>query len=133
MGKALVDTNVLVGAIRNRDALHERAATVLKELKEKYEAWVLNLVIQETATVLSMRDGMNAARTFYNGYKDIIDTEIPLNEDLEKHSWQIFLKQLKKGTSFVDCANLAVIQHYRLDGIVTFDEFYPKEVRLRFS
>lgn len=130
MGKTLVDTNVLVGAIRDQDALHERAARMLVVLKNNHETWALNLVIQETATVLSMRDGMAAARTFYQGYKDIIDVEIKIDDKLEQLSWQIFLKQHKKGTSFVDCANLAVHQHYRLDAIATFDEFYPRNVRL---
>ena len=41
-----------------------------------------------------------------------------------------FLKQTKKGCSFIDCANLAVIERYKLDGILTFDEFYPKELRV---
>lgn len=132
MGKALVDTNIFVGAIRDRDALHDRAQKVLTAIKETHEIWALSLVIQETATVLSMRDGMDAARLFYKNYKNLVDVEIKMDDSLEQLSWHIFLKQLKKGTSFVDCANLAVFEHYRLDGIATFDEFYPKSVRLQW-
>jgi len=49
---------------------------------------------------------------------------ISFDEKLENMSWEMFLKQTKKGCSFVDCANLAVIKAYNLDGILSFDKFY---------
>ncbi|MBI4035158.1 MAG: type II toxin-antitoxin system VapC family toxin [Candidatus Chisholmbacteria bacterium] len=130
MGKALLDANVLVGIVRDKDALHEKAVDLVERLKGEYEFWALNLVIQEVATVVSMRDGMGAAKIFYRGYKNMVDVEISLDEELENLSWKVFVGQEKKGTSFVDCANLAVIERYKLDGILTFDEFYPKDLRL---
>ncbi|HJZ06235.1 hypothetical protein A2634_02190 [Candidatus Amesbacteria bacterium RIFCSPHIGHO2_01_FULL_48_32] len=130
MGKVLIDANVLIGIAREKDALHARAVELMERMKKGYEVWVLNLVVQEAATVLSMRDGMNQARRFHEGYKDLVDVEIGLDNELEKSAWRVFLMQRKKGTSFVDCANLAVIRKYKLDGILTFDEFYPKEIRL---
>ena len=59
------------------------------------------------------------AKVFYDGYQDLIDIEIKLEEKLERLAWKIFLKQTKKGTSFVDCANLAMMEMYKLDGVVT--------------
>ncbi|KKU86832.1 hypothetical protein A3A64_04225 [Candidatus Gottesmanbacteria bacterium RIFCSPLOWO2_01_FULL_48_11] len=131
MGKALLDANVLVAVYRPTDELHKQAVRVVSELKDKgYELVFTNLLIQETATVLSMRVGMDLARKFLTDYHDIISEEIFIDEDVEKLSWNIFLQQHKKGTSFVDCANLAVIEKYKLDGIVSFDTFYPKELRI---
>ena len=130
MGKALLDANVLVGVVRDKDALHEQAVELLEKWQEEVELWALNLVIQEAATVVSMRDGMEAAKIFFRGYKNMVDVEIKLDEELEELSWGMFLRQVKKGTSFVDCANLAVIEKYKLGGILTFDKFYPKELRL---
>jgi len=53
-----------------------------------------------------------------------------LDLELENNSSKIFEKQSKKGMSFIDCANLAVLEKYKLDGILSFDEFYPKRFRV---
>jgi len=131
MARAIVDSNVLVAIVRENDELHKKAMGLIKKIKGRYELWVLNLVIQESATVVSMRDGMDAAKVFYSGYENMIDIEVRLDEEVEGMTWEIFLKQKKKGTSFIDCANLAVIEKYKLDGIITFDEFYPKELMIQ--
>lgn len=126
MEKLLVDSNVLVALYRPNDALYLKASSLVKKLHQSGCRFVvLNLVIQESATVLSMREGMKSANNFYSNYKRIIDLEIDADGDLEDLSWKIFLKQTKKGSSFVDCANLAAIEKYKLDGIVSFDNFYP--------
>ena len=131
MGRALVDANVLVAAYRLDDSLHKVATQLLSKVKSSgKELVIINLVVQEIATVLSMRVGMKLARKFMSDYKDVINEEICIDEKLEKSAWEVFLQQEKKGTSFVDCANLAVIKRYKLDGILTFDAFYPKEVRI---
>ncbi|MEK7129752.1 MAG: hypothetical protein AAB803_01920 [Patescibacteria group bacterium] len=131
MGKALLDANVLVGLYRPTDSSHHDAVTLVSKLKGEGWSFVFtNLLVQEVATVLSMRVGMNLARKFLKDYHDIISEEIFIDEELEQLAWKIFASQEKKGTSFVDCANLAVIEKYRLDGIVSFDMFYPKEFRV---
>ena|SRR3990167_1719294 len=126
MEKLLVDANVLVALYRPNDALNLKASELVRKLHQSgCRFFALNLVIQESATVLSMREGMASANNFYSKYKKIIDVEIDTDRELEDHSWKIFLKQTKKGSSFVDCANLAAIERYKLDGIVSFDKFYP--------
>jgi predicted nucleic acid-binding protein len=132
MGRALVDANVLVAAYRPGDALYDKAVSLIQKLKKTGWRFVMtNLLMQETATVLSMRVGMELAKKFHKDYVDIIDEEVFVDKDTEKKGWEIFLSQKKKGTSFVDCANMATIEKYKLDGIVTFDEFYPKELLIR--
>lgn len=129
MGKALVDANVLVAVYREDDKLHGEAVDLVSRLKEKSWVFVVtNLVLQEIATVLSMRVGMKLARKFLIDYGNMVEEKVFLDEELERQSWRIFEKQEKKGTSFVDCANLAVIEKYKLDGILTFDEFYQKKL-----
>ena len=130
MGKIVIDSNVLVGFIRAEDSLHKKAVELIKKIKKENEIWVLNLVIQETATVLSMRDGMKSSGIFCDNYRDLVDQEIFLDKDLEDRSWNIFRKQEKKGTSFIDCANLALLEKYKLNGIASFDEFYSKSIRV---
>lgn len=91
---------------------------------------VSNLVLQETATVLSHRTGMPAVRLFKDKVPNLGLTVVYIEKDLEEEGWKAFLGQTKKGCSFVDCSNLAVINKYKLDGILSFDEFYPKSLRL---
>lgn len=131
MKKLLIDADWLVGAFRDEDPHHKVAAkSVARHVENKDELYVLNLVIQETGTVLSHRTGMGAVRLFWEKLPKLRLKAIRVDEDLEDEAWGIFLKQTRKGCSFVDCANLAVIEKYKLDGILTFDKFYPKELRL---
>ena len=74
--------------------------------------------------------GMKYAKNFYSSVFRMASEKIIMDEELENESWKIFLSQTKKGTSFVDCANLAVVEKYKLDGILSFDKFYPKDVRI---
>ena len=129
MGKALIDANIVVALYRPDDSLHQAAVAVVSRLKESDWKFIFtNLLFQETATVLSMRVGMGVAKKFLKDYRDLIDEIIFVDEEMEKLSWRIFSNQAKKGTSFVDCSNLAVIEKFSLDGIVSFDKFYPKKL-----
>ena len=48
---------------------------------------------------------------------------------IEEGGWKIFKAQTKKGISYVDCINLAVIQKFKFDGILSFDKFYPRSLK----
>ena len=128
--KFLVDSDFLVGLFREEDPNHVKSMKLMESGYAGEELTALNLVIQESATVLSHRTGMEAVRLFWERFPKLNMTIVPMDEELEKVSWNIFLKQTKKGCSFVDCANLAVVEKYKLDGILAFDDFYPKEVRI---
>lgn len=129
--KILVDSDFLVGLFRVGDPHHEGAIMLLKQHENKSSAFhVLNLVLQETATVLSHRVGMEAVRLFHAKYPMLGFSVIDVDREMELATWKIFLKQTKKGCSFVDCANLAACRHYAMDNICSFDRFYPKELLL---
>lgn len=128
--KLLIDSDFLVGLFRDKDPHHVRTTQIMAERHGRDELVVSNLVLQETATVLSHRTGMPAVRLFWDKTPNLGLTVIYIEKDLEEEAWKIFLSQTKKGCSFVDCANLAVVEKYKLDGILAFDEFYPKGLRL---
>ena len=131
MKKLLVDSDFLVGVFREDDGNHKKAMILLESMRgEEVELWMSNLVQQESATVISHRVGMEAVGSFIKRLTADVHKTVRIDEKLEKDSWKIFLKQTKKGCSFVDCSNLAVIYRYKLDGILAFDEFYPKGLRL---
>ncbi|MBL7036702.1 type II toxin-antitoxin system VapC family toxin [Candidatus Microgenomates bacterium] len=125
--KYIVDSDFLIAFTNSEDSNHSKSIKIYKHLKDKAELVVLNLVFQESTTVVSKKFGMQMARVFYEKLTKFINTEIKIDEKLEREAWKVFLKQNKKGTSFVDCANLATHKKYKFDGILSFDKFYPKD------
>lgn len=127
--KKLIDSDFLVGLFREDDVHHEKTLVALeKEMEDKSGLYVVNLVLFETATVLAHRVDMDAVRLFYEKLPKLNLKIISFDEKLENMSWGIFLKQTKKGCSFVDCANLAVMGKYNLDEILSFDKFYSGKI-----
>lgn len=128
--KILVDSDFLVGLFRDEDVHHERTVMVLKKMiKEQNDLFVSNLVLFESATVLAHRVDMSAVRLFYQKLPKLNLKKFDVDDRLENKGWVIFLKQTKKGCSFVDCANVAAIEIYRFGGILSFDKFYPENMR----
>ena len=128
--KVLVDSDFLVGLFRDEDTHHQNSLNLLeKEIRAGSSLFVSNLVLFETATVLAHRVNMDAVRLFYEKLPKLKLKRIGIDEKMETKSWEIFLKQTKKGCSFVDCANLAAVEIYRFEGILSFDQFYPKNLK----
>ncbi|KKR72213.1 MAG: hypothetical protein UU16_C0044G0011 [Candidatus Woesebacteria bacterium GW2011_GWA2_40_7] len=125
--KYLVDSDFLISLYKPTDSNHKKASEIFKGIGKTARLVASNLVFQESTTVISKQIGMEAAIKFYDLITKLIDEQLILENILEKEAWKIFLKQTKKGTSFIDCANLAVCTKLKLDGILSFDEFYPKD------
>ena len=111
--KCLVDSDFLISFSSEGDSNHTKSLEIYKKIKDRVELIALNLVFQESTTVVSKRFGMLKAKRFYEMINKFIDVKINLNEDLEEEVWKLFLRQTKKGTSFVDCANLAAVEKYK--------------------
>ncbi|OGG14059.1 hypothetical protein A3D77_00945 [Candidatus Gottesmanbacteria bacterium RIFCSPHIGHO2_02_FULL_39_11] len=126
--KILVDSDILVGAFRKDDTNNFKAISLLKLILSNHQGYIINLVLMESATVLSHRIGMDAVKLFLKRFPELELTIIDMDHNLEEKAWEIFTKQTKKGCSYVDCANLASIAHYHLDKIASFDGFYPKHL-----
>ncbi|MEK7155243.1 MAG: hypothetical protein AAB697_03965 [Patescibacteria group bacterium] len=131
MKRYFTDSDFLMAIFNSKDANHDKAVEISERLdSSEVELWGSNLIQQESATVVSHRIGMDAVRDFVQKLATDLDRFVDVDKGLEKWAWKVFLKQTKKGCSFVDCANLAVIERYKLDGILTFDKFYPKELKV---
>jgi len=126
--KLLVDSDFFIALYKSDDSNHKAADAILKKVFNQDRLMILDLVIQESVTVISKRMGMDDARIFYKSILQIVNQAIKADDELVDSTWKIFLKQTKKGSSFIDCANLAAIEKYKLDGILSFDKFYPKSL-----
>jgi|SRR3989339_561710 len=130
--RLLVDSDFLFGLFVPDDAHHQRAKKIWgKLIKQKHDFFVLNITIQETATVLSHKRGQLVAIALIDKLPELALRKIDIDIDLEKEGWKIFKSQTKKGTSFVDCANLAASAEFGIDEILSFDKFYPKKLLIR--
>lgn len=130
--KILLDSDALFGLYIPDDIHHKESVRLLEECNNKEDSlFVLSSVLQETATVISYKRDHATSLRFLAHIDDLGATKLSLDEGLEDSAWKIFESQTKKGTSFVDCANIAAVEKYTLDRILSFDTFYPKELRVQ--
>lgn len=126
--RTLLDSDALFALYVASDFHHPKAKEIFKKLiEEKADTLITNLVFQETATVLSYRFGQKQAIDFLESFSKAGIGQIFVGEKLTAKAWKIFKDQLKKGTSFIDCANIAVCQENGADQIMSFDRFYQKK------
>lgn len=121
----LVDTDALVATIKGDDSNHKKAIVIGKKFKNS-TYYITSFTIPETATVLSHKMSQKDAREFILKARVENFVEVPLTSDLIREADQIFVSQNKKGTSWIDCLNVAVVKNKNLDGIFSFDKFYQK-------
>lgn len=127
--KYLVDADFLFGLFVPDDAHHVTSKRILKKYRNSIQLFVIDLVLFEVATVISYKVNQTEAVRFLDLLPKLELTKIEVRTDLEEKAWNVFRKQTKKGTSFVHCANLAMIELYKLDGILSFDTFYTTKLR----
>ncbi len=127
--KLLADSDYLIALSVTEDSNHKRAIEISNNISGR-EISAMNIVFQESTTVVSKKFGMDNAKAFYRKLNELISNVLFLDSEAERKAWEVFLKQTKKGTSFVDCANLATAEEFGFDKILSFDEFYPKKYLL---
>ena len=128
--KLLIDSDFLFGLFVQTDPHYSESKRLGAKFGPTSNLFVSNLVIYETATVISYKDNHKSSLIFLDKLPSLNLQTIVLDSALEEMSWKIFKTQTKKGTSFVDCTNLAILEKYKLDGILSFDLFYPKHLRI---
>lgn len=125
--KILLDSDALFALYVAKDAHHQNAKRIFKRLLDTQgELWMTNLVVQETATVVSFRLGQKQAKEFLARLRRIHIRETFVSPKLSAKAWEIFRKQEKKGTSFVDCANVAMAKETGIKDIFSFDKIYNR-------
>lgn len=131
MGKVLVDSDGLFAIYKVKDPHHINSIKTYKRLRQsETPLCITNLVVYETATLLSYRISQQQAVQFLNDIFTADFNHIFITEQLAEKTLFLFLVQTKKRTSFVDCANAVVMKEFKIDKIFSFDEFY-KDKRLR--
>ncbi len=107
------------------DTNHVKAIHKAK-LFEEAVIFITPFCLPEAATALSYKVSHKAAKKFLKEARKKRFIEIYLDSKIVKLADEIFLSQNKKGTSWIDCFNIAVVELYQFDGILSFDKFYKK-------
>ena len=125
--RVLLDSDALLALYVADDLHNQRAKKTLQNLlRKKGELFVTNLVLQQTVTVISYRLGQKQALDFLKRFNQVDFQQVFVNKNLTAKSWQVFSKQTKKGTSFIDCTNMVVFKELNMDKIFSFDRFYSR-------
>lgn len=128
----LIDSDAFVGLFYQNDAHHQKSSKIFDQMQQSQHRLVTtNMVVAETATVLSHRVGQKAARTFLD-LADMLPV-IFVNEHLYRETLLLFRKQTTKGTSVVDCSNVIVIRKFDIPTILSFDKVYTKDFKLKIA
>jgi predicted nucleic acid-binding protein len=120
----LIDTDFLIALIKEDDKNHLRSVNKLRGLKDAL-IFITPFTIPETVTVLSYKVSQKSAQKFLRETREKF-IELPLNEEVVALTDKIFLTQNKKGISWIDCLNVAIVKYYKLEGILSYDKFYSR-------
>lgn len=125
----LLDSDALIGWISATDAHHARAVDLMEALRQRQmQPVVTNLVVGETATLFSLRQGQAVARDFLRLAASL--HTVVITETLHQETLALFAKQDRKRTSYVDMANVVVMRHHQIPYIFAFDTVYPRDFDL---
>jgi|SRR3989338_2889920 len=122
--RLLVDADFLISIIKEDDRNHSLSIKKIEGLKTSI-VFITPFTIPETVTVLSYKVSHNAAKKFLKEARNKF-IELSLNENIIELADQIFLSQNADGISWIDCLNAAIVRYYKLEGILSYDKFYPK-------
>ena len=123
----LVDADVLVALAKNDDSNHKKALEISEGLQEEGAFWYFSpFTVAEAATVLSHKVSHESACDFLREIRNLDILIIYLHDRDVSLADKWFLKQKKKGTSYFDCYNMALMDRYSktFDAIFSFDKVY---------
>ena len=125
--KILFDSDALFALTIETDIHHQNSVKQLNRSKQQNaQFYISNLIIQECATLISNKKNHQKAIEFVNYIQQLDIHKIIVDQSLEQKTWHIFKQQTKKRTSFIDCSNIAIYKHYKMDAIFGFDQIYKK-------
>lgn len=125
----LLDTSFLVAHYNHRDGNHQRAIKLLLELEtNQFGSLVISdYVFDETITLIKKYLGNKQAIEKGNELLNSIELT-KVDTEVFRLSWEI--SKRFDNLSFTDCSNLAVMRHYGLEHLATFDSGFNGIVKV---
>ena len=125
MTKLLVDADALVALAKSDDTNHKKALNLARKI-ENPSFYISPYAIPEAVTVLSYHVSQTAAKAFLKRIREKNIKQLPSTHTIEQETDKIFQEQTRKGISWFDCFNIALMNNHPLDFLFSFDKFYKK-------
>jgi len=125
--RIFIDASAFVSLNVPFDSDHKRAIDLSSLIKNVgITLFTSNIVIYETASILSQKIGILYANEFLNDMENSTLVIILVDEEVESLAFEIFRERTSKNVSMFDCLHFAVM---RMNGITTvfgFDKHFKK-------
>ena len=121
--KIVADSNYFIALYSPTDRLHQPALKLAQRIKKESQSVIISdYIFSEIVTVASQRIGLKPARVLgeqllNNPYLELIH----INQNIFNQSWIIFSKLKHKNISFTDCSIAALMEHFKIKNLVSFD------------
>lgn len=120
----LLDSNIWIALLYEKDPNHEEASDFFSELNENII--VTEYIILEVATIISQKKNKQAADAFLENISNNQDIELwPSSKEFLGEVVNFYLSQKSARLSFVDYSLLYLSQRIK---VVTFDKKLKKEI-----
>ena len=125
---SIVDTDLLIGLIDPKDALHKRTKQIVDSLSE-YNADIILLptTLGEFVTLATIRIGKTKTQQAVE--RIVIEKRymhFDITERIRNDGLLLYLSQTSKENSLFDCFVMVVAKHIHADFILSFDKGYTK-------
>lgn len=125
----LVDADALVALVKTNEPNHKKALTISDTLQKKGCTWYVSpFTIAEVVTVISHKVNQTTAKKVLKELRKQNPNLLILKDEHLHLADDWFNKQKKKGTSYFDCYNMALLERYgkQLNAIFSFDSAYKR-------
>lgn len=128
MIRAFIDSNFFIALLKQNDECHQKAQRVLFAVKDNPIVFYTSYyIVDETATVLSMRISKGTANQFL---QSLADTDFPIllevNNELRLQSYKLFTTLDDKNISIIDCYSAVLMKMHDIKRCFTFDYHFKK-------
>ena len=125
----LLDSDFIIAVTFPKESTYQKAQALARQYFVKENAFYLDLVMYEVATVVSRKYSHQEAIKVAAILRASKESILTLSPEDERKAWELFYSHKKKNVSFVDCANAVIADSFGLK-IMSFDEFYELDLKL---
>lgn len=128
--QVLMDADGLVALVKEDDMNHSNAVDTVDMLEKRGVLFIITpFTVPECVTVLSYKVSHDTAREFLREVRTLELGEFGTSEfigEIKRRADEVFLNETRKGTSYFDCVNIAMMERYKLDAIFSYDQAYRR-------
>ena len=123
--KVFIDTSAFCAVTIPRDQYNAAAKALYKTiLKDNVLFYTSDYVLDEVYTLLKTRGSHATSIKFMDGITKSNIVVLRVAEDTERAAKIIFRRFDDKRLSFTDCTSFALINHFGIDAVFSFDEHF---------